>query len=198
VLGAVGLAALLIVQFKRSIYDQEPMHFTLAIIVLSAWIVSNALQCARPKAFWAMPALGSWLAIAVLPAALPNSMVFNKTPDQFVARHFDQLKTSTYLLSNDLGAASAMAWRLKRHDVTFYNTWGELTYGLLYPDVSGRLLTKENIQDWMTDARREGSVGVIMRGASGDELQELELLPDDGERYEEGNLVILIYPRMPS
>jgi 4-amino-4-deoxy-L-arabinose transferase len=197
-LGAAALAALLFLQFKRSIYDGEPQHLTLAVIAIGGWLVCNALQGARPKAFWAMPALGSLLAIALIPAGLPNSAVYNKTPDQFVARHLEELSASTHLLSNDLGAASALSWRLKRGDVTLFNTWGELEYGLRFPDVKERVIGMKQISAWMANARRDGSVGVIMRGVSGDELKELELLPKDGQRYEEGNLVILIYPRTPA
>jgi 4-amino-4-deoxy-L-arabinose transferase len=43
-----------------------------------------------------------------------------------------ELGQSARLLSNDLGAASALAWRTKRPDVSFYNTVGELKYGLAY------------------------------------------------------------------
>jgi 4-amino-4-deoxy-L-arabinose transferase len=82
--------------------------------------------------------------------------------------------------------------------VVFYNTWGELEYGLGFPDVKGREVSMQDVQGWMSEARRDGSVGVIMRGVSGEELQELELLPKDGQRYDEGNLVILIYPGTPS
>ncbi|RMU37692.1 Undecaprenyl phosphate-alpha-4-amino-4-deoxy-L-arabinose arabinosyl transferase, partial [Pseudomonas syringae pv. primulae] len=152
-----------------------------------------ALQGVRPLTFWAMPAVGSWLLIALLPAALPNDVVYNKTPDQFVARHQAALAASTHLLSNDLGAASALAWRLKRPDVALFNTWGELEYGLGYPDVQGREVRLQDIDVWMKKARSEGQVGVIMRGKSDEELQELERLPKDGQRYDEGNLAILIY-----
>jgi 4-amino-4-deoxy-L-arabinose transferase len=47
----------------------------------------------------------------------------------------------------------------------------------------------------MREARQSGSVGVVMRVKGDDELQEIELLPKDGKRYEQGNLVILIFPQ---
>ncbi|WP_122282743.1 lipid IV(A) 4-amino-4-deoxy-L-arabinosyltransferase [Pseudomonas syringae group genomosp. 3] len=189
----LGLAALLYLQVKQPVYKDEPMHLLLAVIVLVGWTLTNALQGIRPLTFWAMPAVGSWLLIALLPAALPNDVVYNKTPDQFVARHQAALAASTHLLSNDLGAASALAWRLKRPDVALFNTWGELEYGLGYPDVQGREVRLQDIDVWMKKARSEGQVGVIMRGKSDEELQELERLPKDGQRYDEGNLAILIY-----
>lgn len=191
--GLIGLGVLLWLQLQQPVYVHEPLNLLLAIIVLIGWCASNALQGLRPMKYWAAPALGSWLLVALLPAALPYDVVHNKTPDQFVLAHQAQLAASTHLLSNDLGAASALAWRLNRTDVSFFNTWNELDYGLGYPDVTGREVTLKGIAEWMTQARREGQVGVVMRGRSDEELRELELLPKDAERYDEGNLIILIY-----
>ncbi|WP_455914900.1 lipid IV(A) 4-amino-4-deoxy-L-arabinosyltransferase [Pseudomonas syringae] len=191
--GLIGLGVLLWLQLQQPVYVHEPLNLLLAIIVLIGWCASNALQGLRPMKFWAAPALGSWLLVALLPAALPYDVVHNKTPDQFVLAHQAQLAASTHLLSNDLGAASALAWRLNRTDVSFFNTWNELDYGLGYPDVTGREVTLKGIDEWMTQARRESQVGVVMRGRSDEELRELELLPKDAERYDEGNLIILIY-----
>ncbi|WP_024694973.1 lipid IV(A) 4-amino-4-deoxy-L-arabinosyltransferase [Pseudomonas syringae] len=189
----VGLVTLLYLQWKDPIYAHEPMHLLLAISVLTVWILTNALQGLRPQSLWAMPAAGSLLLVALLPAALPYSLVYDKTPDQFVARHYSALAASQALLSNDLGAASALAWRLKRSDITFFNTWGELKYGLDYPDASQRQVSLKDIDAWMSEARHHGQVGVIMRGDGKEELRELNALPKDGKRYEEGDLVILIY-----
>lgn len=196
--GVIALAALLFIQVKKTVYQQEPQHLTLAIVVLLGWIATNALQGARPLRFWLMPALGSWLTIALIPAALPNSIVFNKTPDQFVVRHFDELDAATHLLSNDLGAAAALSWRLKRNDVVFYDTRGELEYGLAYPQQTPREIDWKQVQAWMTKARQEGSVAVVMRGNAVDDAYEFSLLPQDGKRYEEGNLTIMIFDRTPS
>jgi 4-amino-4-deoxy-L-arabinose transferase len=197
-LGLAALAALLFMQVKKSVYHQEPQHLTLAVIVLLGWVAFNALQGIKPLRFWLMPALGSWLAVALVPAALPNSIVFNKTPDQFVLRHLGELGAATHLLSNDLGAAAALSWRLKRNDVVFYDTRGELEYGLGYPQTIPREVDWHQVQAWMTQARREGAVAVVMRGNVVDDAYEFSLLPQDARRYEEGNLTILIFDRTPS
>lgn len=196
--GVVTLTALVFMQVRKTVYDQEPQHLTLAIVVLLTWVMFNALQGLKPLRFWAIPALGAWLTIALIPMALPNSVVFNKNPDQFVARHQDELAATTSLLSNDLGVAAALSWRLKRNDVVFYDTRGELEYGLAYPQTVPREVDWHQVQGWMTKARRQGSVGVVMRGDGKDQQYELSLLPSDGKQYQEGNLLILIFDRTPS
>ena len=197
-LGLVTLIALVYVQLKRPLYDHELHSLVLLFIALTGWIISNLLQAFRPLQCWAAPAVGSLLLIALLPAALPKSVVANKMPDQFVLAHQTELATTTHLLSNDLGAASALSWRVKRPQVAMYNTIGELKYGLAYPDGIHQRVDPDQVQQWMREARKTGSVGVVMRVKGQDELDELDRLPKDGVRYEQGNLVIMILPQEAS
>ncbi|MGN8121021.1 lipid IV(A) 4-amino-4-deoxy-L-arabinosyltransferase [Pseudomonas sp. 22082] len=197
-LGIVTLIGLVYVQLKRPLYDHELHSLVLVFIALTGWIISNLLQAFRPLQCWAAPAVGSLLLIALLPAALPKSVVANKMPDQFVLAHQTELASATHLLSNDLGAASALSWRLKRPQVALYNTIGELKYGLAYPDGIHQRVDPDQVQQWMREARKTGSVGVVMRVKGQDELDELDRLPKDGVRYEQGNLVIMILPQEAS
>ncbi|MBK5529463.1 lipid IV(A) 4-amino-4-deoxy-L-arabinosyltransferase [Pseudomonas sp. TH06] len=198
VLGVAVLIALVYVQLTRPIYDHELHSLVLVFIALIGWIIANLLQAFLPLQCWAAPAFGSLLLIALLPAALPKSVIANKTPDQFIKHHVTELAQADHLLSNDLGAASALAWRLKRPQVALYNTIGELKYGLAYPDGIQQRVDPEQVQQWMREARRSGSVGVVMRVKGQDELDEIDRLPKDGVRYEQGNLVIMILPKEAS
>ena len=198
-LAMAGLVGLLYVQLTRPVYDNTEV-FSLSLgyiyIVLLGWLLSNALQALRPLQLWAAPALGMGLLVALLPAAMPGEIVNSKMPDQFIAEHVQELGQTSTLLSNDLGAASALSWRLGRPDVSLYNTVGELKYGLSYADSAARQVDMDNIGRWMKEARLRGSVGVVMRVHSALETQEVELLPLGGKRYERGNLAIFIFPKV--
>lgn len=200
VLGIVALLALSWFQLKKPVYEHgtETLSMVLVFVLLIGWIFANLLQAARPLHLWAAPAIGSWLLVALAPAALPHSVVYNKTPDQFIIDHLPELKQTGALLSNDLGAASALAWRVKRADVTLYNTVGEVKYGLAFADAAHHKVDMAQVQQWMNDARKRGAVGVVMRVKGDDEVAEVNLLPQDGKRYEQGNLVILIFPQVSS
>lgn len=198
VIGVLVLVALIWFQWKKPVY--EPGEETLSLVLLSTclfgWILVNLLQALRPLKAWAAPMAGSALLVALVPAALPHSVVYNKTPDQFIIDHAEELKPSVALLSNDLGASAALSWRLKRPDITLYNTSGEVKYGLAYADTAQRLVDRNGIQAWMAETRRSGAVGVVMRVNSQGEKEELALLPPDGKRYAQGNIVILIFPQV--
>ncbi|ROL69730.1 4-amino-4-deoxy-L-arabinose lipid A transferase [Pseudomonas chlororaphis] len=194
--GLLGLLTLVYFQMKKPLYMGEPQHLVLVFVALIGWIMANLLQAFRPLQLWAAPALGSWLLVALVPAGLPHSVVDNKMPDQFILEHQEALGQAKALLSNDLGAASALAWRLRRPDVALYNTEGEVKYGLGYADSTARKVDLNQVQGWISEARKTGSVGVVMRVKSDDELHEVDLLPKDAQRYQRGNIVIFIIPQV--
>ncbi len=94
ILGVVALLALTWFQLKKPLYEhgQETLSLVLVFTGLFGWIIANLLQVARPLKLWAAPALGSWLLLALAPAALPHSVVYNKTPDQFIIDHLQELQ----------------------------------------------------------------------------------------------------------
>ena len=195
-IGGVALLALIYFQIKKPFYDNEPQHMALLVMVLLNWIVTGLLTLSRPLKMWAAPAVAMGVLVLALPAAMPTSVIHNKMPDQFILEHMDELSQAKTLLSNDLGAASALSWRLRRPDVTLYNTQGEVKYGLTYDDAKGKTISLADIGQWMTDARRHGPVGVVMRVKDSDESDEMDHLPKDAKRYDEGNMVILIFPQI--
>ncbi|EJZ58196.1 4-amino-4-deoxy-L-arabinose transferase [Pseudomonas fluorescens R124] len=194
VLAGAALVALIYLQATREIYaNTEMFSLSLAYIVLLGWIIAGSLQALRPLTLWAMPALGIGLLVALLPAAMPATIVNSKMPDQFIAEHQQELSQTSSLLSNDLGAASALSWRLRRPQVDLFNTVGELKYGLDDPAMASRKVSLEGVGQWMTEARKKGSVGVVMRVNSTSDAQQLELLPIDGKHYRRGQIEILIF-----
>ena len=195
-LAVAGLTGLIYLQVTRPVYaNTEMFSLSLGLIVLMGWLLANALQAMRPLQLWAAPALGMGLLVALLPAAMPASVVNNKMPDQFIAEHVQELSQTRTLLSNELGSAAALSWRLKRPDVTLYDTEGELKYGLDYADSATRKVDMANIGEWMKEAQARGPVGVVMRARSAHEVQEVEMLPLGGKRYERGDLAIFIFPQ---
>ncbi|WP_350615699.1 lipid IV(A) 4-amino-4-deoxy-L-arabinosyltransferase [Pseudomonas sp. HY7a-MNA-CIBAN-0227] len=199
-IGMTAMVGLLYLQITDPLYSnshREMFSLSLAFIVLMGWMLANLLQAFRPLTLWAMPALGIWLLVALLPAGMPAMVADNQMPDQFILEHLDELQQTRSLLSNELGSASALAWRLRQPDVAFYDTVGELSYGLQYPDASHRKVDLDSVQAWMSDARQRGSVGVLMRVKSTSEMREAGQLPPGGKRYRKGNLVITIYPQLP-
>ncbi|MPR02725.1 lipid IV(A) 4-amino-4-deoxy-L-arabinosyltransferase [Pseudomonas sp. MAFF 212408] len=200
VIGAGAMATLIYLQIDKPLYGNshaEMFSLSLSFIVLLGWILVNLLQAVRPLTLWAMPALGIGLLVALLPAGMPHAITATEMPDQFVLEHLDELQQTHALISNELGSAAALAWRLRRPDVAFYDTEGELSYGLNYADAEHRKVSLESVQPWLAEARQQGSVGVLMRVKSTSEHREEGQLPAGGTRYRKGALLLIIYPKLP-
>ncbi|WP_426215019.1 lipid IV(A) 4-amino-4-deoxy-L-arabinosyltransferase [Pseudomonas sp. DWRC2-2] len=200
VIGMAAMVVLIYLQIARPLYSNshaEMFSLSLAFIVLLGWILTNLLQAFRPLTLWAMPALGIGLLVILLPASMPAWIADNEMPDQFVLEHLEELQQTQALLSNELGNASALAWRLKRPEVALYDTEGELRYGLQYAGSVHRKVELEEVQAWLKEQRRLGSVGVLMRVNSTSEMREAGQLPPGGKRYYKGSLELIIYPKSP-
>ncbi|PIB60867.1 lipid IV(A) 4-amino-4-deoxy-L-arabinosyltransferase [Pseudomonas sp. 2995-1] len=200
VIGMAAMVSLIYLQVARPLYSNshaEMFSLSLAFIVLLGWILTNLLQSIRPLTLWAMPALGIGLLVVMLPSSMPAYIADNEMPDQFVLEHLDELQQTNTLLSNELGSASALAWRLKRADVALYDTEGELRYGLQYAGSVTRKVELEQVQDWLKEARQHGSVGVLLRVNSTSEMREAGQLPPGGKRYHKGFLELILYPQAP-
>ncbi|EFQ62710.1 melittin resistance protein PqaB [Pseudomonas fluorescens WH6] len=200
VIGMAAMGGLIYLQIARPLYGNshaEMFSLSLAFIVLLGWILANLLQSVRPLTLWAMPALGIGLLVVLLPSSMPAQIADNEMPDQFVLEHLDELQQTHALLSNELGTASALAWRLQRTDVALYDTEGELRYGLQYANSAERKVELEQVQGWLTEARQHGSVGVLLRVNSTSEMREAGQLPPAGKRYAKGYLELILYPQAP-
>lgn len=197
-LGSFALLGLGVVQAVHPVYLHQSLQIALAVLVCLAWVLCGLAQWLRPSRYWLAPALGLWVLIALLPAAMPSSVVDNKMPDQFIARHLDALKASRSLLSNELGAASALAWRLNRSDVTLLDVTGELQYGLAYPDASDRRITTQEVQAWLARHIANGPVGIVL-SLSGKEGGTPPLwIPPGSQVFRENNLLIVISRTAPA
>ena len=198
-IGLSAMIGLIYIQVAQPLYGpshSEMLGLSLVFIVLIVWILANLLQALHPLTRWATPALGIGLLVVLLPSAMPAQVTDNEMPDQFVQEHLQELQHTHALLSNELGSASALAWRLQRPDVALYDTEGELRYGLQYAGAAHRKVELDQVQAWLDEARQHGSVGVLMRVNSTSERREAGRLPLGGTRYTKGNMELILYPQL--
>lgn len=189
---AVGLAWL---QMHDPLYPPgEGARLALVAVALGVWLLCAALQCWRPLRHWAAPAFAVWALFALVPPALPLALVHNKMPDQFILAHRDALRSARTLVSDDVGTAAALAWRLARTDVVMLDTQGELRWGLAQPDAQGRYVTRADFPSWLAQVRRSGPVGIVLRLGDAEEEPLIAMLPPDASVHRAGRLLIAIVP----
>ncbi|MEX6226965.1 hypothetical protein AB6F55_20410 [Providencia hangzhouensis] len=71
---------------------------------------------------------------------------------------------SRYLMASNVGVAAGLAWETKNSNIYLYNSSGELTYGLKYPDSQHRLVKPDQFAQWLAKSRQEaGNGGLFIR-----------------------------------
>ena len=140
-----------------------------------------------------------WLA-ALCPAgvalligfAIPNLVVDSKQPQSLVDTIRDPLQSSRFVLANNVGVASGLAWELKRNDIILFGQSGELSYGLAYPDVKDRFVEKDNFAQWLATHRQQGGVSLVILLSKHDDIKRAHL-PEPDSLYIQGRLAYLQY-----
>ncbi|HGI5214560.1 TPA: lipid IV(A) 4-amino-4-deoxy-L-arabinosyltransferase [Providencia alcalifaciens] len=160
------------------------------------WIAAGAFL------FWA--AMGivsfnrkywSWAAACTLALSLsighviPKYIESNNTPQGVLAKYQDQLQNRAVLLTNNVGLGTALAWGLKRDDITMLYQTGELGYGLNYPDAENRFYRLEQLPSLLA-SQNNRNVAVVV-DASQNEV--IDALPGTPIIIKEGKLVMAFY-----
>ncbi len=106
------------------------------------------------------------------------------------------MSDSRYVLSNNVGLASGVAWELKRSDITLFDEKGELAYGLNYADAVNRFVSADIFTSWLAEHRRNGKVVLLLVVTRGD-TDILQRLPIADKIYLQGRYLLVEYLPRP-
>jgi 4-amino-4-deoxy-L-arabinose transferase len=182
---------------QRPVYSSNELVGVLcAALSFIGWGVMGWLSRKPENGRWQLAALCP-LALALLVGfAIPQKVRDSKQPQSFVAVVHDQLAGSRYLLANNPGVASAVAWELQRSDINLYDAKGELQYGLSYPDAQSHYVDADVFADWLRIHRRQGKVSLVLMLNSSESTPDTNL-PEPDDVYRQGRLVYYGYDARP-
>lgn len=144
-----------------------------------------------PRRWWLAALCPAGLALLV-GFAVPSKVEDSKQPQSLIETVRVPLQESRFVLANNVGVASGLAWELKRNDIILYGQAGELRYGLNYPDAKGRFVSKEAIAQWLEEHRQQGPVSLVLLLSKNDDLVRAKL-PEPDSLYVQGRLAYLQY-----
>ena len=144
-----------------------------------------------PRRWWLAALCPAGLALLV-GFAIPSKVEDSKQPQLLIETVRVPLQESRFVLANNVGVASGLAWELKRNDIILYGQAGELRYGLNYPDAQGRFVSKEAIAQWLEEHRQQGPVSLVLLLSKNDDLVRAKL-PEPDSLYVQGRLAYLQY-----
>ena len=179
----------------RPLYSSdEKLRATLAALAFTGWALAAGVSLRTGR--WQLAALCP-LALALLVGfAIPDRIRDAKQPQNFVRHIQERLAQSRFILADNPGVGSAIAWQLKRSDILFYSSKGELEYGLSYADARKRYVAGAGFADWLRVSRREGDVALVLMLDAGQKTPDA-MLPVPDDVWQQGRLVYYSYRRAP-
>ena len=195
--GALGVVAALVVSpwgpTAHPVWAPVELYkIFCAVMVFLVWAAVGKYTLRDcPRRWWLAALCPAGLALLV-GFAIPSKVDDSKQPQLLIETVRVPLQESRFVLANNVGVASGLAWELKRNDIILYGQAGELRYGLNYPDAQGRFVSKEAIAQWLEEHRQQGPVSLVLLLSKNDDLVRAKL-PEPDSVYVQGRLAYLQY-----
>jgi 4-amino-4-deoxy-L-arabinose transferase len=195
--GAIGVIAALVVSpwglTKHPVWTSVELYKVFcAVVAFLIWAAVGWFTLKRsPQRWWLAALCPAGLAL-LIGFAIPNLVVDSKQPQSLVDTVRSPLAQSTFVLANNVGLASGLAWELKRNDIILFGQSGELRYGLDFPDVKGRFVGKADFTQWLDEHRQQGTISLVILLSKNDDLARANL-PKPDSLYVQGRLAYLQY-----
>ena len=195
--GTLGVIAALVVSpwglAKHPVWTSvELFKVFCAVVAFLVWAVVGWFSFRRSQQRWWLAALCPAGLALLIGFAIPNLVVDSKQPQSLVDTVRDPLQQSRFVLADNVGVAAGLAWELERNDIIMFGQSGELRYGLDYPDVKDRFITKDDFAQWLARHRQQGSVSLVILLSKNDDLNR-DNLPKPDYLYIQGRLAYLQY-----
>ncbi|VAE62494.1 lipid IV(A) 4-amino-4-deoxy-L-arabinosyltransferase [Enterobacter hormaechei] len=194
--GVLGMLAALVVSpwglAKHPVWTPVELYKVFcAVVAFLVWASVGWFTLKNPQRWWLAALCPAGLALLV-GFAIPDRVVDSKQPQSLVDSVREPLQMSKFVLANNVGIASGLAWELQRNDIILYGQSGELKYGLDYPDAKGRFVSKDDIAHWLEAHRQQGPVSLVIVLSKNDDLARAGLPKPDNLTIQ-GRLAYLQY-----
>ncbi|WP_369788440.1 lipid IV(A) 4-amino-4-deoxy-L-arabinosyltransferase [Rouxiella sp. WC2420] len=194
VIALVVISGILPTHLKPVFAQNELYKVLIAIVCFAAWALAGALSLTLPRRWYWSAACPLVLALLV-GQAIPQKIIDSKQPQEFIQQNFSLLKQSRFVLSDDVGIAAGLGWELKRSDIMMFDEKGELEYGLDYPDAEGRFINTQGFAKWLSNARQQGDVSMVLKVRN--DAQSFADLPAPDNQVRGKRLILLFYKKLP-
>lgn len=195
--GAAGVIAVLAVSpwgfIQQPVWNHSELpkvFYALGAFVL--WGLMGAMTLRNSAHRWPLAALCP-LGLALFAGFIvPERIIDAKQPQAFIDTVRAPLAQSRYVLVDNVGVASGVAWALQREDIIMFGQSGELKYGLSYADAGDRFLRQEAFASWLESHRQEGAISLVLLLNSADDIARLPL-PEPDSITVQGRLAFIQY-----
>lgn len=201
VFGVLVVVALVVISGRlplhiKPVYTAEEFpKVIIAILCFAAWALAGIMSLTSPRNRWYWAAACPLVLALLVGQVIPQKVIDSKQPQAFIDANIALLKESRYVLADNVGIATGLAWTLKRSDILMYDEKGELQYGLSYPDAERHYIDAHSFPAWLQNARQQGMVAVAVKQESLD--ADNSKLPTPDKIVEMDRLALLFYNKLP-
>ncbi|WP_259275089.1 lipid IV(A) 4-amino-4-deoxy-L-arabinosyltransferase [Rahnella variigena] len=126
--------------------------------------------------------------------AVPAEIEDVKQPQAFITSVRETLQESRYILVQNPGIASAVAWELERSDIILFEDQGEMQYGLTKPEGRSQFVKANHFKQWLAHHRSAGSISVLLYLSTDEAANSvIYALPAPDATHSRGRLLLLQY-----
>ncbi|UDG81148.1 Undecaprenyl phosphate-alpha-4-amino-4-deoxy-L-arabinose arabinosyl transferase [Candidatus Hartigia pinicola] len=168
----------------------ENNKLLLAMSAFIFWALIGIISLSRR--YWMLTAACTLILSLSIGYVIPEKIISNNTPEKIIKKYQSKLLDKPYLLTNNVGLGTALAWVLKRSDIYMLHQTGELGYGLKYPDSSNRFYRLNQLPALLEEHNYQDVALIVER--SQDRI--LSTLPGRPKIITEGNLVFVLYDKI--
>ena len=165
----------------------EQGKFFAALAIFIFWIIVAIISFQRR--FWLLAGACTLALSLTVGHVIPAKVESTNTPQRILEKYRDDLSDKTYLMTNNVGLGTSLAWVLKRSDITMLYQRGELAYGLAYPDAINRFYQLDQLTE-LLEKNCYQDVAIIVDAS---QKRVLEALPGTPRIVREGNLMLIFY-----
>ncbi|MDQ1237769.1 MAG: lipid IV(A) 4-amino-4-deoxy-L-arabinosyltransferase [Wigglesworthia glossinidia] len=173
---------------------REYNKFILFVISILIWILINIWIGYFRIKHW------RWTAMSVVGIAIlfgfyvPDRIVYSKQPQIFLDEISQYLKKSDFIVTNNIGLATSIAWQINRSDIIIFDKKGELEYGLSYSNsLHDRFIEKNNFNTWFNQNKNK-SIALILLTPTSNSLDYLKKnFPNPKHMIKREKMVLLKY-----
>ncbi len=192
--GLIGMSALLILSctgvlrhplFSSSEYNK----LLIGLLIFAGWAVVGILALKN----WQLSALCPLILALGIGVVIPHRVENTKQPIIFLSKFEHYLKNSAFLVANNPGLGSAIAWYQQRSDIYLYHEPGEVEYGLGYPDSQYRFINDTQIAHWIETHRHQGSISLVL--TLDNQKQRPSMIPKAQFEFQQQRMLFLYYDK---
>lgn len=164
IFGLLGISIIVYIFYSSrfKIYEVDEQYKALLVITgFLFWTVMGVFSLFKPTRFLTLfSSIGLSLVIGY---AIPYKIESKSTPEKVITHYYKELENKPYILTDEVGIGTSLAWVLKRTDIALTETRGELAYGLAYPDVKNRYYNLQQLVTFIEDNNYQGIAIVLVR-----------------------------------